>query len=546
MAKSYRRVDREQEFLLAPSMLDWLPADHLVWFVIAVIQRLDTAGFHVKAKLGGVGRRGYDPDMLLTLFVYAMAHGVSSSRRIERLCQTDVAFRIICAQDAPDHTVLARFRQAHEEGLTGLLTRSLELAAELGMVSLGVVAFDGVKIAANASLAANRGEGSLRKLAEQFVATVTVTDAEEDARFGEGCRGDELPRSVGDRSHRTERIDRALAQIEARREAAEQAVVEQAAADAQRAEAYLEAIERGRPRRGTPPRGFDPVAVAKARWERERGKVARRAADRAAIDASNPRPRPGRRPVPVDEHCRVRAAKAAYDAAVEKAGSGEGASNPHADASPGGTGGEQERLSANLSDPDSRVLKTRNGWVQGYNCQTSISGDEFLLSARATQDANDLAQFIPTMTEVGDIVAHLAGHTGRSDLAIGTMLGDAGYDSTDNLAATGPDRLIADGTRHHIDTRAATTPVTGDLPQGASCREQMNHRLATTDGHALYTRRAAMIEPSNAWLKDGRGLRRFARRGLSAVQAELSFAAAVTNLLKLFTNGTTAAQIHPG
>ena len=123
----------------------------------AVVERLDTARFHRRAKLGGVGRRGYDPDMLLTLFVYAMAQGVCSSRRIERLCHTDVAFRIVCAQDVPDHTVLARFRQQHQDALSGLLTETLVLAAELGMVSLGVVAFDGTKIAADASRDANRG-----------------------------------------------------------------------------------------------------------------------------------------------------------------------------------------------------------------------------------------------------------------------------------------------------------------------------------------------------------------------------------------------------
>lgn len=96
MAKGYRRVDRDQPFLLPPSMTDWLPEDHLVWFVIAAVQRMDTTAFHRRAKLGSTGRRGYDPDMLVTLFVYAMAHGQTSSRQIERLCATDVAFRIIC------------------------------------------------------------------------------------------------------------------------------------------------------------------------------------------------------------------------------------------------------------------------------------------------------------------------------------------------------------------------------------------------------------------------------------------------------------------
>ncbi|SDU75555.1 transposase [Jiangella alkaliphila] len=139
MAKGYRPVDRDQAFLLPPSMTDWLPGDHLVWFVIAAVKRMDTTAFHARARLGSVGRRGFDPDMLLTLFIYAMAHGVSSSRQIERLCGTDVAFRIICASDVPDHTVLARFRRDHGQALEDLLTASLLLATELGMVRLGTV-----------------------------------------------------------------------------------------------------------------------------------------------------------------------------------------------------------------------------------------------------------------------------------------------------------------------------------------------------------------------------------------------------------------------
>lgn len=241
MARTYRPVDREQEFLLPPSLGDWLPDDHVVWFVVEVVKRLDTVVFHRLAKLGGVGRRGYDPDMLLTLLVYALAHGESSSRRIERLCHTDVAFRIICASDVPDHTVLARFRQDHQAALTGLLTESLVLAAELGMVSLGVVAFDGTKIAASASKDANRGEAHLRKLAEQFLSTVAETDAAEDALFGAENRGDELPEAVADRTRRGERISQALDQIAQRRAAAEHAHREQT----ERARAYEQAAQQG-------------------------------------------------------------------------------------------------------------------------------------------------------------------------------------------------------------------------------------------------------------------------------------------------------------
>jgi len=539
MAKGYRLVDREQEFLLPPAMNEWLPEDHLVWFVIAAVQRLDTAAFHGKAKLGGVGRQGYDPDMLLTLFVYAMAHGESSSRRIERLCETDVAFRIICASDVPDHTVLARFRRDHEKALTELLTQSLALAAELGMVSLGVVAFDGTKIAANASRDANRSEGYLRKLAEGFVSTVASADETEDVSFGQDNRGDELPPSVRDRTGRVERIDRALAQIADRRQAADQVRRDQA----ERVQRYEEASKQGRARRGRPPGQVDRVALTRARWERVRAEAEARYA------RAQGQRRVGRPPLPPDEGVRVRNARAAYDAARDEAE--QMAQNGSRNVGPK-TGyqvdpdGGSDLFHANLTDPDSRLLKTRNGWLQGYNCQLAASADGFIVSARATQDANDVGQFVPTMNDIAANVEELSARTGRGDLVVGTMVGDAGYDSEHNLSAEGPDRLIADGKRRHIDERAATDPATGEPPADASRREQMNHRLRTTEGYALYKRRAPLIEAPNAWLKDGRGLRRFARRGLDAAQAELTLACTVTNLLKLATKGVTASQLQNG
>jgi hypothetical protein len=140
----------------------------------------------------------------------------------------------------------------------------------------------------------------------------------------------------------------------------------------------------------------------------------------------------------------------------------------------------------------------------------------------------------------------LARRSGRADLTVGTLVADAGYDSNANLVAEGPDRLIPDAGRHELDRSAQTKPATGDPPEGATPRERMNHRLRTDEGHALYKRRAPIVETPNAWLKDRRRLRRFSRRGLAAVQAELAFTCAVTNLLKLAAKGVTAAQLRAG
>ena len=115
MAKGYRPVDRDQPFLLAPDMREWLPAGHPVWLVIEAVRRLDTSAFHARRRTGGAGTAGYDPDMLLTLLIWAYANGVTSSRRIERLSQQDVAFRVVCAGHVPDHVTVARFRQHRAE-----------------------------------------------------------------------------------------------------------------------------------------------------------------------------------------------------------------------------------------------------------------------------------------------------------------------------------------------------------------------------------------------------------------------------------------------
>src|SRR5580693_4120126 len=202
MAKTYRRVDRDQAFLLPPDMREWLPASHAMWLVIEAVRLLDTSVFHARRRTGGAGAAGYDPDMMLTLLIWAYANGITSSRRIERLCQQDVAFRVICAGHLPDHVTIARFRQQFAVTAASLFAQVLLLCARLGMGQVGVVALDGTKVGANASKDANR----------------TEADAAEDALFGEGKRGDDDP---GDPFTRAERVTAALASLQAEREARE-------------------------------------------------------------------------------------------------------------------------------------------------------------------------------------------------------------------------------------------------------------------------------------------------------------------------------------
>src|SRR5215831_15105123 len=140
MAKGYRPVRRDQPFLLPPDMRDWLPPDHPVYLVIAAVEdHLDTSAFHSARRTGGAGAAGYDPDMLVAVLVWAYAHRVTSSREIEGLCRTDVAFRLICAGNLPDHSTVARFRGAFEEAVGEFFAEALILCARLGMGRLGTV-----------------------------------------------------------------------------------------------------------------------------------------------------------------------------------------------------------------------------------------------------------------------------------------------------------------------------------------------------------------------------------------------------------------------
>ncbi len=142
MAQNFLGCDREQELLLPPSLREWLPEGHTAWFVIEAVGELDLAGFYAAYRQDGWGRAAHEPAMMVALLLYAYAIGERSSRRIERRCVEDVATRVICANQAPDHTTIAPFRQRHERALAELFGEVLALCAESGLVRVGVIAGD--------------------------------------------------------------------------------------------------------------------------------------------------------------------------------------------------------------------------------------------------------------------------------------------------------------------------------------------------------------------------------------------------------------------
>ncbi len=203
---------------MPPSVREWLPEGHLAWFVLDAVGCLDVGAFYARYREDGSGRPAHDPGMMVALLVYAYCVGERSSRMIERRCREDVAFRVIAANRAPDHTTIARFRAGNDRWLAELVTHVLALCAKAGMVRVGTVAVDGSKLAANAGLSANRGYAAIRAEVEKMLAEAAASDAAEDARLGDRG-GDELPAELAEPGSRRERLQRAAAELAAEQQA---------------------------------------------------------------------------------------------------------------------------------------------------------------------------------------------------------------------------------------------------------------------------------------------------------------------------------------
>ncbi|TPG31229.1 DDE transposase [Mycobacterium hodleri] len=513
---------RDQEFLLAPNMADWLAGDHLVWFVLDVVEQLDTSALHACRRTGGVGRAGYDPDMLLALMIYAYATGQRSSRRIERLCADHVAYRVLCAQDPPDHTTIARFRAAHDEVFTDVFAQVLRLCSHAGMVRVGSIAIDGTKIAANASPSANRSQQwvreQARRIAEDVVGEAAAVDAAEDAaEEAAGGPAAGPPAELGTRSGRAAAIKEAMQEI-ARQDARHG---EADAADRDRQERYLQRIEAGETQLGAAPAGVDQVRLWQARISREQQRLAplidvrgtARASQRSEIRRNIKKARAGLLRAQQEQAAGMadRRGSAARTRARDQARRGPKAGPV-----------------VNLTDPQARLMVEGSGGgsVQGYNSQIVCSDDHLVIGVYVSQDANDLHCWTPAL-------AAATTQTNALGKTIGLVLADNGYFTEANLTSAGPDRLISPGSGRRVHHDAKHTPAHGPPPPESSPTEAMRHTLRNPDQMQRYKRRSATVEPVIGQLKDRIGLRRFARRGVTAVTAELHLAAAALNITRL-------------
>lgn len=459
--------------LLPPDMREWLPDGHLVWLVLDVVEQVDTSAFHVDRRLGGAGRRGWDPDMLVALLLYCYCQGERSSRRIEQLCRTDVACRVVTGGQAPDHCAIARFRAANEAAFTRLFADVLAVCARAGMGRLGTVALDGTKMRANASRLANRTRVQLAEEAGRIVAEAAAADAAEDARFG-CARGDELPEALAPGAGRLGRLRKALAALDA--EQAQAPPVRSARERIARAEAT---VRRERDRR---------QALLDER--------ARRHAD-AAEGGGQPKPRA----VMAGDTAVLRRAREQLSAARTALGRAEQRAETTQRGHP---------RRANMTDPDSRLLRAQGAWVQGYNAQAAVTGDGVIVACAVGNNPTDAVVFEPMLQRIEAARQHV----GIAE-PVGLLLADAGYDSVTNLTCPGPDRLIPPRPGHH-----------------SAAAQQMRQRLATPDGRRTYQQRGR-IEAVFGDLKHNQRADQFTRRGLDAAESEWHLICTAHNLRAL-------------
>jgi transposase len=424
MAKTYRSYVPEQDLLLPPSLRDWLPEDHLAYFVSDLVDHLDLSAIMKVYEEEDRGYPPYHPVMMTKVLVYAYCVGVFSSRRIQRRLREDIPFRVLAAGNEPDFRTIADFRKTHLPALQGFFEQVLQMARELGAMRVGRVALDGSKVKANASkhkaMSYDRmreKQRQVRQEVKQLLAQAEATDAAEDTQYGADRRGNELPAELQRRESRLTRIREAKRVLEARAKDAAEAA--------------------GQP-----------------------------------SDAAKPDP------------------KAQY----------------------------------NFTDPESRIMKGPDGFVQAYNAQIAVDEQQLIVGQAVTQETNDKKQLMPMVTTMEE----------QSGLTPTQLLADAGYCSDENLTAiadTPIDAYISTRKQKHGE-RPGPCPR-GPLPKTATRVDRMSRKLHRKAGAAIYAARKAIVEPVFGQIKQARGFRQFLLRGLAKVQGEWSLVCTTHNILKL-------------
>jgi len=439
------QYDRHQQYLLPPSVDEWLPEDHLARYIVEVIDQLDLS--KLTGRYSRSGSEAYHPALLLALLVYGYATGTFSSRKLERATHDSVAFRFIAANLHPDHDTLANFRKTFLVELEDLFVQVLSYAQTMKLVKLGTISLDGTKIKANASKHKALSHGHIEKLEAQLreeVQALLAKAAQTDQQ--EADDEHDLPAEIARREQRLQALADAKAKIAERVKERDQQAQQDYADKVARREAQRQA--------GQKPRGKEPKAPES---------------------------------------------------------------------------GPKAKDQINLTDEESRIMPSHEGFVQGYNGQAAVDVDSMLIvAATLTQDTNDKLQVEPMLDEMAQRESEL----GKPD----TLLADNGYFSRSHVKICedrGITPLIALGRDLHHLPLEERLAVDAPAPQTDDPVVKMAHALKTKQGRACYGQRKCTVEPVFGIIKQIMGFRQFSLRGLQATSGEWKLVAMAYNLKRM-------------
>ncbi len=481
VSKEYRHWAPEQAYLFPPSPREWLPEGHLANFVLDVVRELDLGAIEAAIqKKDPRGERPYAPKMMTALLLYGYCVGVYSSRKLERATYEDVATRVIAGECHPHFTTINTFRLEHREALAELFLQVLKLCRRAGLVKMGHVALDGTKVQANASkhkamTYRRMTEEEKRLSAEIEVLLERADDADirEDAKYGRGKRGDELPEELRFRESRLRRI----------REAKEKLQEEGAAARAAELRENAAALRKKADEIGCPPKERVTAETLAAKSDKRADELAPRDDDDDDGGTTTATELPKHRIA----------------------------------TTPDGT--PKDDAQRNFTDAESRIMVRNGVFMQAYNAQAVVTEEQIIVAHGLTNTGADAEQLVPMLARTRE-------NCGRFP---DTCSADNGYLSQANASY-----CDAHGVEALLGVKKKDNDPWPPTTDSAHMRFAMRLKLLSTDGKAKYERRKVMIEPVFGQIKSAMGFRRLSLRGLAKAASEWGIVATCHNLLKLF------------
>ena len=480
-----RKLPLDQHILLPPDLMEWLPEESLAYTIIDVISDMDMSPFYKKYRNDGKGGKFLDPAVKLSVLIYAYCTGVYSSRKIEESIKYDISFRVLARNNYIDHTTIARFRQEFGEPFSDAFAQVLKILREGGAAKAGIIALDGTKIEANASMEKNKSYDPIQKDVSRILQEAFKIDEEEDELYRYDTGYEQLPGLPKDRIERYEKLMKAKEQLE------------------------LEQKEKAK----------EQEEKIKAREEDEEKNGKKR----------------GRKPKPPQYK-------------------------------------PDKKLKVNITDPDSKVMKTRKGgYIQGYNAQIIASEDQYIVAHDVTNEQNDRHQLEPMLIKAIEELKKIGVCNENLPRVI---LADAGYWVYENILALDSmpmeilvsprneqnfsevhecSRTILDmndfcSTEYLPPCRALIQQIATWVSNTycecggkvTGCKEvfkQIMGKIVADSSRKLYSRRKAQVEPVFGQIKTNMGFERFSMRGKEKCQTEWTLVSMAYNVKKGWQNG---------